>query len=207
VVPLSVDHRRFRPPEDRYRGPPTLLFVGRLRYYKGLDALLRALVLLPDTHLEVVGTGPMASEWQSLAADLGLSQRVRFLGDVPDADLPQTYHRAHCFVLPANARSEAFGRVLLEAMASGLPCITTEVGTGTSWVVEHGVTGLVVDPADERALAGAALSLLRDPERQSEMGLAGRARVEALFTQERMVASIEDVYHQALKACESTQSR
>jgi glycosyltransferase involved in cell wall biosynthesis len=102
--------------------------VGKLRYYKGVDTLLEALTELPGVYLEVVGEGPMGEEWAALAARLGVADRVHFRGQVPDAELPDWYGRAHIFVLPANARAEAFGTVLLEAMASGLPCITTEVG-------------------------------------------------------------------------------
>jgi rhamnosyl/mannosyltransferase len=201
VVPLSVDHLRFRPPVAPYTGPPTLLFVGRLRYYKGLDALLTAMTRLPGVALKVVGTGPMMGSWQSLAEQLGLRSRVQFLGDVPDGELPIQYHEADCFVLPANARAEAFGRVLLEAMASGLPCITTEVGTGTSWVVRNGVTGVVVPPRDTFALAEAVGHLLSNADLRREMGDAGRARVESEFTQARMVAGVQAVYDEALGAC------
>ncbi|MGQ9466379.1 MAG: glycosyltransferase [Anaerolineae bacterium] len=196
VVPLGVDHRRFAPPPAPYDGPPTLLFVGKLRYYKGVDTLLEALTELPGVYLEMVGEGPMGGEWAALAARLGLADRVRFRGEVPEADLPHWYHRAHLFVLPANARAEAFGTVLLEAMASGLPCITTEVGSGTSWVVQDGVTGRVVPPRDPRALAAAIRQLLDDPDRRADMGRAGRARVEADFTQERMIARVEAIYRE-----------
>jgi rhamnosyl/mannosyltransferase len=200
VVPLGVDHRRFAPPAARAGGPPTLLFVGKLRYYKGLDTLLHGLVNLPDAHLDVVGDGPMRSPWENLAVELGIAGRIQFLGRVDDTDLPECYHRAHIFVLPANARAEAFGTVLLEAMASGLPCITTEVGTGTSWVVQDSVTGLVAPPRDQQALAQAIQSLLTDPTRQAEMGRAARARVEAEFTQERMIARVQAAYKDALTA-------
>ena len=201
VVPLSVDHLRFRPPATPFAGPPTVLFVGRLRYYKGLDTLLRAMIHLPGVVLRVVGTGPMFEPWQSLAAELGLAGRVHFLGDVADDDLPSQYHMADCFVLPANARSEAFGRVLLEAMASGLPCVTNELGTGTSWIVQDGVTGSVVPPRDELALVRALQQLLGDPQRRREMGHSARTRVEAEFTQARMVAGVQAVYEEALSAC------
>ena len=125
---------------------------------------------------------------------------MTFAGEVPDEDLPGCYHAADIFVLPANARAEAFGIVLLEAMASGLPCITTEVGTGTSWVVQDGVTGLVVPPRDPQALAGAIQALLDDPQRRAAMGHAARARVEAEFTLERMIARVQAVYEKALDA-------
>lgn len=195
VVPLGVDHQRFSPPHEPYAGPPILLFVGRLRYYKGLDTLLRAMVRLPsDVRLRVVGTGPMFRPWESLAAELDLVSRVEFVGEVSDADLPAQYHQASLFVLPANARSEAFGMVLTEAMASGLPCVTTEVGTGTSWVVQDGVTGVVVPPEDPQALADALVELLSQPARLREMGVAGRARVETEFTQDRLIDRVMQVY-------------
>ncbi len=198
IVPLWVDTRRFSPPKHPFDGPPTLLFVGRLRYYKGLDTLLRALIHLPKVELRVVGTGPMAATWQQLAEALEIADRVHFLGEVEDALLPSLYHRAHLFVLPSNARSEAFGLVLLEAMASGLPCVSTELGTGTSWVVQDGITGRVVPPRDPQAMASAIAQLLANRTRLIEMGRAARARVEAHFTLERMVAGVEAVYRRAL---------
>jgi glycosyltransferase involved in cell wall biosynthesis len=202
VVPNAVDVERFAPPATAPARRPgrraTLLLVGRLRYYKGLDTLLRALVDLPDLHLDVVGDGPMQVPWEALALELGVADRVTFYGRVGDADLPEHYCMADVFVLPANARSEAFGMVLLEAMACGLPCITTEVGSGTSWVVQDGITGLVVPPRDPQALAGAIRSLLDDPERLSKMGQAGRARAEAEFTYGMMVARVQAVYEDVL---------
>lgn len=198
VVPLGVDHRRFTPPPVPYDGPPTLLFVGKLRYYKGVDTLLEALRTLPGVHLNIVGEGPMGPPWANLAARQGLADRVHFLGEVDDAVLPSVYHQAHVFVLPASARAEAFGTVLLEAMASGLPCVTTEVGSGTSWVVQDGITGRVVPPRDPQALAEALRVLLEHPELRARMGRAGRARVEAEFTQDQMTMRVEAVYREAL---------
>ncbi len=195
VVPLGVDHVRFHPPQLAYAGPPTLLFVGRLRYYKGLDTLLQAMRDLPDVRLRIVGTGEMETPLRALAAGLGIQERVRFEGDVPDAELPKVYTNATLFVLPANARSEAYGLVLLEAMASGLPCVTTEIGTGTSWIVQDGLTGSVVPPRNPEALACAISDLLAEPAALYEMGRAGRARVEGEFTQARMVERVIEAYH------------
>lgn len=194
VVPLGVDHRRFRPAERPFAGPPTLLFVGRLRYYKGLDTLLHALTTLPDVRLNVIGTGPLENAWRTLAQELALEKRVHFLGRVDDADLPGQYHNADLFVLPSNARSEAFGMVLLEAMASGIPCISTEVGTGTSWVVQDRLTGRVVPPQNPSALAEAIRALLDAPEERRKMGRAARARVEAEFTRELLIERVLAVY-------------
>jgi glycosyltransferase involved in cell wall biosynthesis len=203
VVPLGVDTTRFVPPAvrptDQLTHPPLLLFVGRLRYYKGLDTLLQTLPAVPGVRLRVVGDGPMRDELERLAGGLNLRDRVTFVGDVPDEDLPGCYRAADLFVLPANARAEAFGTVLLEAMASGLPCITTEVGTGTSWVVQDGVTGLVVPPRDPQALAEALRSLVEDHGRRAAMGRAARVRVEAEFTTERMIARVQAVYEDVLE--------
>ncbi len=198
VIPLGVDHRRFAPPPNPFAGSLTALFVGRLRYYKGLDTLLHALVDVPEMSLNIVGTGPLHDEWEALARSLGVAGRVHFLGEIPDEDLPAQYHAAHFFVLPANARAEAFGTVLLEAMASGLPCISTEVGSGTSWVVQDGITGRVAPPQDPAALAAALRELVDDPEKRRTMGRAGRQRVETEFTQELMAQRVMAVYESLL---------
>ncbi len=174
--------------------------MGKLRYYKGLDTLLHAMADLPDVHLNVVGDGPMRAPWETLTAELEIADHVHFLGEVDDTDLPALYHQAHLFVLPANARAEAFGIVLLEALASALPCITTEVGTGTSWVVQDGVTGLVVPPRAPQALAEAIRRLLDGHQRRAAMGRAARARVEAEFTLEQMASRVQAVYESALAA-------
>jgi rhamnosyl/mannosyltransferase len=199
VVPLGVDTDRFALPPTPFEALPTLLFVGHLRYYKGLDDLLRALVQVSEAHFNVVGQGPMRRPWEALARELGVADRVHFMGEVKDADLPRLYHQAHLFVLPANARAEAFGTVLLEAMAAGLPCITTEVGTGTSWVVQDGVTGLVVPPRNPGALAGAIRQLLTDPDARWRMGQRGQQRARQEFSQQRMVQGVMDLY-QAIPA-------
>jgi glycosyltransferase involved in cell wall biosynthesis len=197
VSPLGVDVTRFTPADQPHTGPLTLLFVGRLRYYKGLDTLLHALTLVPEARLIVVGEGPMGKTWKALSQTLGLAGRVTFVGEVDDADLPGYYQRASLFILPANARAEAFGTVLLEAMASGLPCITTELGTGTSWIVQDDVTGFVVPPMDPLALVE-AIQQMQDASLRRQMGLAAYERVRESFTRQRMIAQVMEVYEDVL---------
>lgn len=197
-VPIGIDVGRFITSEHAYAGPPTLLFVGRLRYYKGLDTLITAMRDLPGVHLKLAGDGPMYAQLQAQVQALELTERVHFLGEIADEDLPAVYHQAHVFVLPSNARAEAYGIVLLEAMASGLPCVSTEVGTGTSWVVQDGVTGRVAPPQDPAALAAALRELVDDPEKRRAMGRAGRQRVEMEFTQELMAQRVMAVYESLL---------
>lgn len=200
AVPYAVDCNRFAAAAPLYppHALPTLLFMGRHRYYKGLDDLLRALVDVP-ARLLVGGDGPQRAAWQALAAQLGLADRARFVGDVPDDDLPGFYASGDVFVLPANARAEAFGKVLLEAMAAGLPCVTTELGTGTSFVVQHEATGLVVPPRDPAALAAALHRLLADAAWRRRLGAAGQARARREFTLQKMVGGVTAVYQSVLQ--------
>jgi len=198
VIPLGVDPNIFKPAGIPHPPGRRLLFVGKLRYYKSLDTLFHALSALSGVVLSVAGSGSMKKKWTNVAKQAGVADRVHFLGEIPDADLPELYHNADLFVLPANCRAEAFGTVLLEAMASGLPCITTEIGTGTTWLVKNGVTGLVVQPDDPAALAEAIDSLLSDDAMLKRMGCAGRARIEAEFTSNRMIDRVMKVYAEAV---------
>jgi rhamnosyl/mannosyltransferase len=202
VVPLSVDTERFTAPDPaaveelraRY-GPPLLLFVGRLRYYKGLHFLLEALPQMRrDARLLLVGTGPEEERLRAQVQAAGLGQRVHFLGEVDDAQLPACYHAADAFVLPSHLRSEAFGIVQLEAQAAGLPIVCTELGTGTSHVTQHGITGLVVPPAEPAALARALDLLVANPALARCLGTAGRARVVREFSHERLFDRMTQVY-------------
>ncbi len=199
VIPLGVDVDLYRPASPPFDGPPTLLFVGKLRHYKGLDTLIRALPDLPELRLDVVGDGPMRAPWEAFVNELALENRIHFYGEVEDAELPAAYHRAHICVLPSTSRAEAFGTVLLEAMASGLPCVTTEVGTGTSWVVQHGVTGLVVAHGDADKLVAALRQLLEQPQSRVDMGRAGRRRAETEFTDNRMIDSVTGLYEELVR--------
>jgi glycosyltransferase involved in cell wall biosynthesis len=212
IVPLGIELKRFLAPStpavqcirQRY-GSPLLLFVGKLRYYKGLQYLLQAMPELTEAtsgqspHLLVVGSGPMETEWHGLARNLGLAGRVTFLGEVSDEDLPSYYHASDLFVLPASERSEAFGTVQIEAMASGVPVVCTELGTGTSFVNVHGQTGWVVPARDSTALVQGIRSLLRDPEQMQRMAQAARARAVAEFSLETMVDRVLAVYLDVLK--------
>jgi len=176
-----------------------LLSVGRLRYYKGLDDLIRALPQIPNARYVIVGTGPMEAEWQQLARSVGVADRIAFAGEIADAELPLYYAACDLFVLPANARAEAFGTVIVEALAAGKPVISTEVGTGTSWVNVDGETGLVVPPHDPAALANAISQVLMNTKLRLRLGRAARTRAEAEFTVERMIDRVYAEYEDLLK--------
>ena len=204
VIPLGVDIERFAHADERQvamwrerYGAPLLLFVGRLRYYKGLHVLLDALPAV-RTQLLIAGSGPEQAALAAQAARLGVGDRVHFLGDVADEDLPALYHAADIFVLPAHLRAEALGVAQIEALASGLPSISTELGTGTSYANLHGETGLVVPPGDPCELANATNTLLADAELRHRCGAAGQRRATALFGRERMLDGVEAVYQHVL---------
>ena len=204
VVPLGIDAERFARADPRrvaatraLYDAPLLLFVGRLRYYKGLHFLLEA---MPSVRGELLigGTGPERERLERQAAQLGIAERVHFLGDIPDDDLPTLFHSADVFVMPAHLRAEALGLAQIEALASGLPCVSTELGTGTSFANRHGETGLVVPPGDAPALAAALNTLLPDADLRQRFGAAGRRRVASLFSRTHMVDAIEAVYRDVL---------
>jgi rhamnosyl/mannosyltransferase len=197
IIPLGSDPERFTPAPPTNERPFTILFAGMLRHYKGVDDLLRALKLLTvDARLIVAGEGPMRAAWEALARDYRLGDRVTFAGRVLEDALPALYHSADVFILPALNRAEAFGTVLVEAMLSGLPCLTTEVGSGTSFVVQPGVTGLVVPPRSPVALADALTYLHQHPALRTQMGRAGRERALRDFTEARMIERVEAVYNE-----------
>lgn len=139
-----------------------LLFVGRLVYYKGLDVLFDSLARVHGAELTVIGEGPLRSQLdRRISTDPALSGRVVMRGGVSDEDLSRAYNEHDVFVAPSVSRAEAFGISMAEALANGLPAISTRLGTGTDWVNEDGVTGLVVEPRDAILLAN-AIERLRD---------------------------------------------
>lgn len=205
VIPMGIELERFQEPRRELVGglrntysPPLVLFVGVLRYYKGLEYLITALRDVRATLL-VVGSGPMEEEWQSLAIRLGLADRVFFLGQHVE-DLPAYYQACDLFVLPSSHRSEAFGLVQVEAMACGKAVICTELDTGTSFVNVHGETGLVVAPRNPEALAEGINRLLGNDELRTRMGEKARKRAEHEFSRERMIERVLELYHQVLTA-------
>ena len=144
-------------------------------YYKGFDNAIRALRDVPGT-LTLVGGGPLLGPLRQLARRLGLADRVVFTGNLPHyLDIVPHYLAADAFWFPSNARSEAFGIVQVEAMASGCPVINTAIPhSGVSWVSPHEETGLTVPMDDPKALAAAAHRILEEPGLRDRLADAGR---------------------------------
>lgn len=199
-IPLSRfeldDHGRKRVDELK-DGLPTILFVGRLVSYKGVEFLIRALENV-KARLWIVGTGPLESSLRNLAREKGIAHRVVLLGHVSDQELVAYYHACDAFALPSITNQEMFGLVQLEAMACRKPVISTNLPTGVPWVNQHGRTGYCVAPGDPRELAEAIGLLLSSSDLRQEMGEAGRARVEQHFTSVKMAEAMLQVYQEAL---------
>ena len=173
-------------------GKPVVLAVGRLVGYKGFDVLLRAVAGL-DVTTVIVGAGPEEARLRALAP-----RGVVFAGRVADGDLPAYYHACDLFCLPSLTIAEAFGVVLLEALACGKPLVTTALRTGVTAVNRDGVTGLVVPPGDAGALGEALRSLTGDAARRKAMGTAGRRAVEQEYTAALMADRYLTLYREAV---------
>jgi glycosyltransferase involved in cell wall biosynthesis len=178
---------------------PLVLFVGRLVYYKGVEVLLDALQLAERARLAIVGVGPLREELVARSRLLGISSRVKFLGAVPEERLLSLFKRARFLVLPSVAPSEAFGMVQLEAMAAGKPVISTDLKSGVPYVNQHGITGLIVPPADPVALAKAMTTLINDEPYACRLGEGAQRRVIAEFHVDRVIDAHVELYTETLR--------
>lgn len=172
------------------------LFVGALRYYKGISYLLKA-AQMTGFPLVIVGGGYLEAELKDQALQLGLSN-VYFLGQLPDEDKVALLELCYAFVFPSNLRSESFGISLLEAAMYGKAMISCEIGSGTTYINIAGETGLVVPPGDSLALAGAMRFLWSDPELTITMGKAAVRRYEEVFSHRSMINSYSNIYRSLL---------
>jgi rhamnosyl/mannosyltransferase len=179
-------------------GGPLWLSVGRLVYYKGLHNALEALRHVPGKWL-VVGDGPLESELRQRAIQLGVAERVVWMGRASAAALGGAYLAATALWFPSNARSEGYGLVQVEALASGCPVINTAIaGSGVPWVSRDGETGITVPVNNPAALAAAARRLLDEPGLRERLAAAGRARAQREFGHRLMASRSLEFYRQAL---------
>ncbi|MEP3196769.1 MAG: glycosyltransferase [Lentilitoribacter sp.] len=174
------------------------LFVGELRYYKGLKTAIDAAAksALPFV---IAGKGGDEAELQAYAKDLG-AHNVIFLGFVSDDDKAALLELCHCFVMPSHLRSEAFGISLLEAAARGKPMISCEIGTGTSYVNLDLETGIVVEPRSISALVNAMTQIYEDDELAGKFGKAALARYLELFQADQQAQDYFKIYKNILAA-------
>jgi glycosyltransferase involved in cell wall biosynthesis len=169
------------------------LFIGVLRYYKGLHVLLEANQYL-DIPVVIVGDGPLK---ESLMADSMRRnlQNTYFLGSIDDEDKVILLTLCFGLIFPSNLRSEAFGISLLEGAMYGKPLISCEIGTGTSFINLNNVTGIVVPPNNAQALQRAMLELWNDSDKAARLGTNASLHFNKFFTAKKMAEQYADIYH------------
>lgn len=208
ALPLGLDSSAYLQPskaalsycrylQETYEAP-IWLAVGRLVYYKGLHIAIEALALVPGT-LIIIGTGPLGKELKSKARQLGLDNRIVWHGRASADELTGAYYAATALWFPSNARSEGFGLVQVEAMASGCPVINADIPcSGVPWVSRHEKEGLTVPINNPVALAEAAKRLLNEPNLRERLSTASRERAYQEFDHMTMTKRSFEIYEQAL---------
>lgn len=212
VVPLGVREERLHKPDSstiksvrsRWLGPDAggrmlVVSAGRFSHYKGFEHLVRAMRAVPDAVCVMVGDGETHGAMEVLVRNENLQDRVHLAGRLQDPEMHALMAACDVFCLPSIERSEAFGVVLVEAMALGACCVSTNIqGSAPGWVVEDGHTGLVVPPGDEDALARTLNQLAADSGARLRFAEAGRRRYEKLFKLESTLPSLLRVYEEAV---------
>lgn len=181
-APLGVDTNRFSPSREKQRGK-SILNVGSLYPIKNQSLLLRAMARLPHFQLDVVGIGPLAAGLARLASTLGISERVKFLGEIDHGAMPAVYHSVQAFV--QSSRHEAQGMAVLEAAACGIISLGTSVGV---------LPELGIQAHDEADFVQHLDAILRDEDYRRMIGEEARAKVLADFTLDRSVERFMNLY-------------
>lgn len=188
VIPLGIVEESYPVDGDEEvfprlgleEGEPYFLFIGVLRYYKGLHTLIKAAQQV-KARIVIAGSGPEGESLRALAEQVG-ARNVIFAGQISDHEKVALLKRCQALVLPSHLRSEAYGMVLVEASIFGRPLVSCEIGTGTSFVNAHEESGLVVPPEDVAALGNALNTLLKDSLCADVFGRGARARYDRLFS-------------------------
>ncbi len=202
VIPLGIDEASYPAEGDDGvfgrigldQGEPYFLFIGVLRYYKGLHTLIEAARHV-NARIVIAGSGPEGDRIKAQSSQLGL-RNVLFAGQISDPEKVALLKGCRALVLPSHLRSEAYGMVLVEASIFGRPQVSCEIGTGTSFVNTHGESGLVVPPEDPVALADALNTLLKDDALAMKLGHGARARYERLFSGPALGRAYADLFRE-----------
>lgn len=204
VIPLGIVEESFSREEDNGvfkrlgidRNEPYFLFIGVLRYYKGLHTLIQAARHV-GVKIVIAGSGPEEDKLKQLAEQEG-AKNIIFAGQITDSEKVALLQSCLALVLPSHFRSEAFGMVLVEAAMFGKPQISCEIGTGTSFVNAHEETGIVLPPEAPDDMAQAMNQLLHETSAAEAMGLAARARYERLFSGDALGKAYADLYREVV---------
>jgi len=190
-IPFSIDTKKFKPGNEikNPNTPKNILFVGGLdqaHYFKGVDVLLRAVAKLENInwHLNIVGTGNLQTSYENLATELNIKNQVNFLGKIGDDELISIYQKANLFVLPSINSNEAFGIVLIEALACGVPVVASDLPGVRS--VFNETCGLTAKPNNEQDLKNKISTILNNDDLQKKMSVAARKLAEEKYSEEKV---------------------
>lgn len=209
VIPFGLELDRFRATPailakaaefrkaSQVPGRKILLNVGRLVGYKGQQYAIQAMRSL-DAELWLAGEGPLRTELQALAAQCGVTDKVKFWGEVSDEDLPALLHACDVFVFPSVTTNEAFGLVLVEAMACGKPLVACKLPSGVPYVCADEINGLICQPGDSEDFARVVQRILQHPELAVRLGRAGFERAWHEFSAPVMVNQTLELFTELL---------
>lgn len=203
IKPLRGKSQSIGPEQIRehYGNRKIVFSLGRMTYYKGFDVLIDAAHLLIDVAVIVVGgEGELLEGYKQKVINEGLSNKIIFVGRIADEYLAAYFEAASVFCLSSIARSEAYGVVLLEAMAMGKPIVATDIpGSGVAWVNQHDITGLNARCNDSKSLAYALNTILSDDALADRMGAAGLLRFEKEFRVSAMIEKTVELYEKLIR--------
>ena len=214
-IPTGLDLAAYGPHNDgagvlrrhNIEGKKVVLFVGRMTEHKGLQTLIEAAPLLPKYAVFLlVGPGHFPRPWVRQMKELGVRDRFYLVGKVPEAELPAYYAACDLLVLPSVSRLEAFGLVLVEAMASGKPVVASDI-PGVRDVLKDGRTGLLAEPFNHHDLAEKIMTIISNGELARRMGLWGRRHAEENYSWKVIGNIIEKIYKEVVEGRQGVQDK
>jgi rhamnosyl/mannosyltransferase len=211
VLPYGVDLEYWRSlnsadaaaiAELKRKHPRHIVALGRLVAYKGFDVLVRAMRHV-DARATIIGEGPQQHYLEQLAAELGVADRIQFVGRLSRHEIKMLFYSAGVMAFPSVSEAEAYGIVQVEAMATGLPIVNTNLPTTVPWVARHDQEALTVPPNDPIALANALNTILDQPDLARRLSASASNRATNEFAEDLFRARMSEIYIQALRAREA----
>lgn len=197
---LSLDKELETKINDKYESKNKLIYVGRFVYYKGIEYLVRAMSLVKsDCVLFLVGSGELREDIEELVNELDIKNKVVFLGELNDSDKFTYIKSSEMLVLPSIYKTEAYGIVQVEAMALGLPVLSTKIqGSGVDWVNKNDESGVIVAPENSEEMAEAIDKVFLNSDFRIKISKGAKNRYATLFTKEKMISELITKYKEVL---------
>lgn len=200
ILPIVPDDEKVRLLKSQYQGKKIIFSLGRLVHYKGYRYLVDAAKYLDDSYVVLIGgSGALRGELEQQIHDKGLDERVKLLGRISDEDLPAYYGACDIYCLSSIMKTEAFAIVQIEAMSCGKPVVSCNIeGSGVPWVNADGVSGLVVEPEDGKALADAIVKIMSATNLYQQLSAGAKNRFNEMFVKQKMIDRCYSLYQQLL---------